>query len=66
LVVKVEAAEFGTSKINYATDEFDLVLNLFKHYLTRSNRVDASDAKRLVKNLDILKRNSGRLTGLNG
>jgi hypothetical protein len=24
LVVKVEAAEFGTSKINYATDEFVL------------------------------------------
>jgi hypothetical protein len=31
LVVKVEAAEFGTSKINYATDEFDLVLDLSKH-----------------------------------
>jgi hypothetical protein len=66
LVVKVEAAELDTSKINYARKQFGLVSNLSKHYLTRSNRVDASDAKRPVKNLDILKRNSGRLTGLKG
>jgi hypothetical protein len=66
LVVKVEAAEFGTSIIKYARKEFGLVSNLSKHYLTRSNRVDASDARRLMKNLDILNRNSGRMTGLKG
>jgi len=63
LVVKVEAAELDTS-IQLCKKEFGLVSNLFKHYLTRSNRVDESDARRLMKNLDILDRNPGTLIGL--
>jgi hypothetical protein len=62
LVVKVEAAELDTSIMQ--RKKFGLVSNLFKHCLTRSNRVDASDARRLMKNLDILDRNPGILIGL--